>query len=283
MARVSDAQTNAEGCASSSSTALASRPDATVSSTRDARPVVDRPRARSVRDQPDRRSSPSSDSLRQPIQAIRSWPLSIRWVGGQLGAGRAVDVDPRVPGVGVVPRPAEGDERRPPLVEPVGLRVAEVGVGHDEGVDRGRAEQVVVAGQLVLGVAGVGAGEQQHVVAGRAGRLDQRVHEPVHLRVGGALLDGLDRQADQVRGAGAQVAGRAVGQVAQLGDRLLHPLQGVVAQQLGVVDGVGHGLAGDAGALGDVGQGRRRDRQPAQGPRHAHLRGTFARSSESIS
>ena len=36
-------------------------------------------------------------------------------LGGQLGAGGAVDVDPRVAGVGVVPRPAEGDERRPPL------------------------------------------------------------------------------------------------------------------------------------------------------------------------
>jgi hypothetical protein len=125
-------------------------------------------------------------------------PLVDEVGGRQLGAGSAVDVDPGVRGLGVVPGAAEGDERRAALVEPVGLRVAEVGVGHHERVDRGRAEQVVVAGQLVLGVARLRPGEQQHVVAGRAGRLDQGVHEPVHLCVGGALLHGLDRQADQV-------------------------------------------------------------------------------------
>ena len=80
MASVSEAQTNAVGCASSSSTALASRPLATVSSTREARPVVGRSRERSARLQPARRSSPMKESLRHPIQAIRRCPRSSRWV-----------------------------------------------------------------------------------------------------------------------------------------------------------------------------------------------------------
>ncbi len=72
MASVSDAQTKAEGEASSSSTAAASRPLETVSSVREARPVVESWRPCMARVQPERRSSPMRESLRQPIQAIRS-------------------------------------------------------------------------------------------------------------------------------------------------------------------------------------------------------------------
>ena len=78
IAWVSEAQTKAVGRASSRSTVAASRPLATASSTRQARPVVGRPRARIARLQPERRSSPIQDSRRQPIQAIRVWPRSRR-------------------------------------------------------------------------------------------------------------------------------------------------------------------------------------------------------------
>src|SRR5690606_21356091 len=78
--------------------------------------------------------------------------------GGELGAGGTVDVDPRMPRqptgsrLEVVPGSSEGDERRPPLLEPGGLRVAEVGVGDHEGVDRGRAKQILIARQRITAV-----------------------------------------------------------------------------------------------------------------------------------
>ena len=177
--------------------------------------------------------------------------------GGQVDPGRAVDVDPRVVGGLVVPRPAERHERRPPLPQPDGLRVAEVGVGDDERVDGRGPQQVVVPAQVVLVLADR---EQQDVVPRTARRLHERVHEPVHRRVRRALLGGAELEADHVRGAGAQVAGGPVGRVAELLDRLLHARQRVGAQEVGVVDGVRDGLARDARALGDVGEGRRRDR-----------------------
>ena len=216
-----------------------------------------------ARVQPERRSSPMKESLRQPIQAIRVWPLSSRCSVASCGAGRAVDVDPGVGRVGVVPRPAERDERRPLAGQPGGLRVAEVGVGDDEGVDGGGAQQVVVAADRVVRR----TGEQQHVVAAVTGGLHERVDEAVHRGVGGALLGRVELQADQVAGAGAQVAGGAVGRVAQLGDRVLDAGERVGTQELGVVDGVGDGLPRHAGPLGHVGQRRRRERH-APGPRH---------------
>ena len=116
-------------------------------------------------------------------------------------------------------RPTVG--RRPrtgaPLLEEAGLRGAGVGVGDDEGVDGGGAQQVVVPVERVLRV----AGEQQHVVPGARGGLDQAVQEAVHQRVAGALLGRLEAQPEQVRGAGAQLAGGPVGRVAEpLDDRL---------------------------------------------------------------
>ena len=80
MARVSEAQTKPVGAASSRRWALASRPEWTVSSEREARPVVESPRVRIARVQPARRSSPITCSLRQPTHAMRWWPRSIRWV-----------------------------------------------------------------------------------------------------------------------------------------------------------------------------------------------------------
>ena len=65
---------------------------------------------------------------------------------------------------------------------------------------------------------------------------------------------GSSRRPDQVGGAGAQVAGGAVGRVAERLDRALHPLEGVGAQQVGAVQRVGHGLARHAGGRGDRGQ-----------------------------
>ncbi len=143
----------------------------------------------------------------QPSQATRRWPCSSRCSVAMRRAVGAVDVGPaRGPRRGVVPGPAEGDEGGAALRQEAGLRRAGVGVGHHEGVDGGRAQQVVVAVQRVLRV----TGEQQHVVAGARGGLDQAVQEPVHQRVAGALLGRLEAQADQVRGAGAQLAGRPV-------------------------------------------------------------------------
>ena len=187
---------------------------------------------------------------------------------GQGDPGGAVHVDPGVLGLGGVPRPTERDERRPPGLEPGSLGVAEVGVGDHERVDGGGAQELVVPRDRVVAL----AGEQQDVVAGRSGGLDQGVHEAVHGGVGCALLRRREAQADQVGGAGAQVAGGAVGRVAEVVDRGLHPLQRRRAQQLGVVHRVGDGLARHAGALGDVGQGRRlthRNRWDGTvGPRH---------------
>ena len=111
--------------------------------------------------QPARRSSPMGESLRQPIQAIRVWPLSIRCsVASRVPAAPSTSTHGWV-ACGWSHGPAERDERRPLLGQPGGLRVAEVGVGDDEGVDRGRAQQVVVAADGVVVV----AGEEQHVVA----------------------------------------------------------------------------------------------------------------------
>ena len=145
MARVSEAQTKAVGADSSSSTAAASPPDWTVSSTRwRGRWWAARARAWSS-SQPARRSSPMGESLRQPIQAMRVWPWAMRCsVASRVPAAPSTSTQ-GWRASGAVPRAAERDERRPLLGEPGGLRVAEVGVGDDEGVDRGRAQQVVVA------------------------------------------------------------------------------------------------------------------------------------------
>ena len=134
-----------------------------------------------------------------------------------------------------------------------GLRRPGVGVGDDEGVDGGRAEQVVVAVERVVGV----AGEQQHVVTGARGGLGQAVQEPVHQRVAGALLGLLEAQPDQVRGAGAQLAGGPVGRVAEPVDHRLHPDEGLGPQQLGVVQRVGDRLPRDARGVGHRGKRRR--------------------------
>ena len=144
MARVSEAQTNAEGCASSSSTAAASRPLATVSSTREARPVVGG-RGRAWRGSspsagPRRCGSPcasrSRRSGRGPGRAGGRWPARRRprrrrrpTGGRRLGSSHGR------------PNATNGARR---CRQPGGLRVAEVGVGDDERVDGGRAQQVVV-------------------------------------------------------------------------------------------------------------------------------------------
>ena len=145
MARVSEAHTKAEGEASSSRTAAASGRTTTVSSIREARPVVERWRPCMARVQPERRSSPMRESLRQPIQAMRLVAAVEQVGGGQVGPGRTVDVDPGVVGgLGSShgrPKATNGARRS---LQPGGLRVAEVGVGHDERVDGGGAQQVVV-------------------------------------------------------------------------------------------------------------------------------------------
>jgi hypothetical protein len=74
-----------------------------------------------------------------------------------------------VAGGRVLPRPAERDERDPVLLEPGGLRVAEIGVGDHERVDRGRADQLVVPDHRVVLV----GREQQHVVPRDPALLDQ--------------------------------------------------------------------------------------------------------------
>jgi hypothetical protein len=87
------------------------------------------------------------------------------------------------------------------------LRVAEIGVGDDEGVDGGRAQEVVVPADRIVRR----TGEEEEVVAALTGGLDQGVDEPVHRGVRGALLGGVELQPDQVAGAGAQVARSTVG------------------------------------------------------------------------
>lgn len=114
-------------------------------------------------------------------------------VGRQAGACRPVDVDPGMGGLGAVPRPPERHERRATFGQPGGLRVAEVGVGHDEGVDGGRPQHLVVSRDRIL------TRDQQHVMAGLGGGLHERVHEAVHHRVGGALFCPAESQSDQAR------------------------------------------------------------------------------------
>ena len=221
--------------------------------------MVGRSLARIVESQPARRSSPMGESLRQPIHAIRVWPRSMRcWVASAVPAAPSTSTQTCRAPSSSHGRP-NATNGRPLLAQPGGLRVAEVGVGDDEGVDGGRAQQVVVAADRVLVV----AREEQDVVAGLLAGLDERVHEPVHHRVGGALLGRGEAEPDQRGRAGAQVARGPVGRVAELGDGLPDPLEGVGTQQVGVVDRVGDRLARDAGALGDVGEGRRRHRQLA--------------------
>ena len=108
------------------------------------------------------------------------------------------------------------------------------------------------------------------MIAGLGGGLDEGVDEPVHHRVGGALLEGRHPQADQVAGPRPEAPRGPVGLIAELVDRVLHPGQGVGAQQVGVVDRVGDRLPGDAGQLRDVCQGRRRGRDMTAGTRHHH-------------
>ncbi len=128
-----------------------------------------------------------------------------------------------------------------------------VGVGHHEGVHGGRAQQVLVTVERVRGV----AGEEQDVVTGARRGLDEAVQQPVHQRVAGALLGRLEAKPDQVRGTGAQLACRPVGRVAEPLDHRHHPLEGLRAQQVGVVQRVGHGLSRDARLVGHRRQGRR--------------------------
>ena len=161
-------------------------------------------------------------------------------VDGEHDPRATVDVDPRVGGAGLLPGAAEGHERHLPLLEPLRLRVAAVGVGDEEGVDGRRAQEGVVPVERVAHVLG---GEQQDVQAGLLAGLDQRVQEPVHEAGGGALHGGLEAQPHEVGGPGAEIASRAVGRVAQRLDRALHALQGVGAQQVGAVQGVRDGLA----------------------------------------
>jgi hypothetical protein len=157
-----------------------------------------------------------------------------------------------VRGVRVVPRAAEGHERRAHAAQQLGLGGAGIGVGDHERIDRGGAQELVVPVERVVDV----AGEQQHVVAGPGRGLDERVQEAVHQGVAGALLRRLEAQPDHVRRAGAQLARGAVGRVAELGDRRLDALQRVLAEQLRVVQRVGDGLTRHSRALGDRGQGR---------------------------
>ena len=180
MARVSEAQTNAVGRGLVEQHGAASRPLATVSSTREAE-AGGGEAARVHRAAP--AGAPVLADAGVLAPADPGDPLvAARRAGGRWRASapaRAVDVDPGVaaprgrPTAGRTPRTAR---RR--WLEPGGLRVAEVGVGDDEGVDGGRAQQVVVAVERVVVV----AGEEQHVVAGLARGLHQRVHEAVHQR-----------------------------------------------------------------------------------------------------
>ena len=91
-----------------------------------------------------------SEPFCQPIQAIRRWPRSTRWSTASTHPGAAVDVDP-----GVAARPGSSQGRpnatngTPRSAQPGGLRVAAVGVGDHERVDRRGAQQLVVRRRLV--------------------------------------------------------------------------------------------------------------------------------------
>ncbi len=159
---------------------------------------------------------------------------------------------------GLVPGAAEGHEGCAALLEETRLRGAGVRVGHHERVDGGGAQQVVVPVERVVRV----AGEEQHVMAGARCGLDQAVQEPVLQRVGGALRGRLEAQADQVRGPRAQLPGCPVGRVAESLDHRLHPLEGLRAQQVGVVQRVGDGLPGDTRLLRNRRQGGGHLRKP---------------------
>ena len=151
------------GRASSSSSAEASRPDGDGVLDPDGEPGGRQAAlvhgARSSRSAGPRRSgSPCASRSRRSAGG----PRSSRWSVASSAPAAPSTSTHAWRGLRLVPGPAEGDERRPALLEPGGLRVAGVGVGHHEGVHGGRAQQVVVPGDRVVGV----AGEQQHVVAG---------------------------------------------------------------------------------------------------------------------
>ena len=112
-------------------------------------------------------------------------------------------------GVGLLPRPAERDERAPAARaarRPAGCR------GRCRSRRRRRRPLTAAARRSRrAGRCTSSAGEEQDVQPGSAAGLGERVQEAVHQAARAALDDRVDPEADQVRGAGAEVAGRSVG------------------------------------------------------------------------
>ncbi|MNT15481.1 hypothetical protein D3C72_1505350 [compost metagenome] len=93
-------------------------------------------------------------------------------------------------------------------------------------------------------------GEKQHQIMG--------LHLPAkayrHLGIEG-VGDVVQQQADQVAALVAQVGGGLVVDIAQLIDRLEHPLPGLLGDPSLVAQSHGNGGGGDAKVAGDVGYG----------------------------
>jgi len=125
-----------------------------------------------------------------------------------------------------------------------------VGAGQDKTVEIVRGEELLVGGDLG-GVADRRV--EHHAVAGHRCRVGEAVQEAVEHRAVDAVAGRLDAHRDELGPPGAHLAGGLVDPVAEGRDRLAHPFPGLGADDLGRVDHVRDGLAGDPGPLGDRG------------------------------
>jgi hypothetical protein len=112
---------------------------------------------------------------------------------------------------------------------------------------------------------GLGPGQQLGLPLGLAERLLDLDTEPTLAGQGDEVVGHLGRERrrqvgqghrDQVAPAVAQAAGGQIRYVIELGQGLLHPDPGFLADRGGAVDDIGDGLGRDAGAVGDIAQRR---------------------------
>ena len=184
-------------------------------------------------------------------------PRSIRWLGAERGAGDLVDAD-RPAGLRLVA--LDHDHRGAQVLLGAGDLERVVGAAdQDDRLDALVAQVADRVDELLAGQA-LQVGRADEVAGLATGRLDGAVHGA---RAPEAAL-GADH-ADGRRAPGDQRAGGGVGAVAELPDRLQHPLAGLRAQVVLAVDDPRDGLVGDAGEAGDVGHHRR----PSAGGRGA--------------
>jgi hypothetical protein len=180
-------------------------------------------------------------------------------VDGQPGTERVVHVDERH--VHVVGAAATQDDGQPARADPLRQPVVVVERDQEHAVD-------VLAGEVVVEVSTtLRLREHQHQlqVALGQGRADAPDHPGEEGLAEDPLLGLRDHQRDRVGALGDQSACGRVGDVAQLGDRLLHGLACPVGDLRPAVDHPGGGAAADAGQGCDLLQRGAGARRPAHG------------------